>query len=230
VPHAAGAGIGKSTGGKTGGKSAGGMPYADAASGLTWAKAKAAELLKHLQKQYPDSVYAQKLLVNLVDIVAKPPAAAGLGVANQVDGVISLEVRDPADGVRPPARLLRTLVHEMAHIVTTFESEPRGPHGPAWAGAFKWLLNVAVNDLRWKVELACYECDTSSHICDKSVCPGCTWDCPGPFPLTPGVRHPKPYVFDIDNWPVAAYRRLCVFKPVEYQWHKDVCASRTRNF
>lgn len=197
---------------------------------LKYAKDMSAALMAHLKAKYPDSIYTQKLVVNLEDIRLMPEFArkSALGLSSSRTGIIELNVQNQNSTLRPRDAMLDTLLHEMGHIATSFGSDPGGPHGPNFTKGYMWLANVATKDLKWKVTTRCSVCDMY-NICDKGVCPACQWDCPGPLKHTRPQKPPTPHVFDFNTWGVPAYQRLCVKKTPTYAWHKSLCASRTAN-
>lgn len=153
---------------------------AEDAAALEWVRERVNEFAVHLHERHPDDRRAQALLEKLRDVqLLEADEAAPRGGSwrngkfKHSTGVLSVAPRDPRGEMRTHSSLMKTIVHELAHATRTKEPG-EDAHSQQWKQTWLWFLQVATQELGWKVDIKCAEC-TFYGLCDKQHCPKCNW-------------------------------------------------------
>jgi hypothetical protein len=196
---------------------------------VAMAIAKANEFVAHLKAKYGNDPDVQMLGINFRSMRGLPAYAnqirpAGRRVNGQSDittGIVEIAARDPTtNALRPVSGILTTVVHELAHVMRSFDASTK-VHGQGWSKTFlKWAA-VARTELGWDVRVPCHYC-RYYNVCDPVTCPKCQWDC--------GKQSPSGSLFpDRQNTPLAqapqsTVARVCASAST-YPWLQTMCAQ-----
>lgn len=202
---------------------------------LKYLQTKTTELVEHLECKYPGDRRTQVLKVNLTEIKPLPEYASRtvtggnfrVGTFYSYTGVIEISLRDKKGKAWPREVLLIFFLHEVGHALDSFV-KLSDDHGESWRSHTLWLLNIATRELGWKVRMPCSYC-TNYLMCNKELCPKCTWECTGKkAPSKRGVE--KRPAEGFVSYPRPSYTRVCTQRDLPFAWWKNMCgAYETQN-
>lgn len=148
---------------------------------LEWLRTRVDTFVRHLATNYPDDprTLAVQEKLNDVRLLSQSEAEreeSGTwknGKFKHSTGVLYCAPRDTEGRTRTESSLHKTIVHELAHA-TRFKYPGETSHSQQWKQTWLWFLQIATQELGWKVDIKCAEC-TFYGLCDRSVCPKCNW-------------------------------------------------------
>jgi len=209
---------------------------ADNKAVIAFAKYKANELIGLLKKRYGGDKRVQMLLVNFTEVRMLPEYVNMANKRNNAqwlnggarlrDGLIEIEPRNADGFIKPKSEVLRTLVHEIAHLMHSFDHLDNG-HGATWANTMLTVTRIANTELGWGVRIPCYYC-AEYRMCDPSTCRACTWECPQRMTPPPGSRQQVTPTVPFARFEPVAYSRVCQRQTPTAAWWKQLCDDYAR--
>lgn len=147
---------------------------------LAWTRAKVGQLVAHAREHHADNARTVALLQKLKDVRLMSRQEAGAvpgswrsGKFKHSTGVLYVTPVEQDGSARTEQSLLKTIIHELAHA-TRFKTAGEDSHSQEWKQTWLWLLQLATQDLGWRVEVKCAQC-TYYGLCDEAQCPKCVW-------------------------------------------------------
>lgn len=156
------------------------MALNDDAKVLAWVRSRVQQLVSHVRDHHGADARTSALVRKLKDVRLMSRAEAGAvsgawrsGKFTHSTGVLYVTPVEQDGSPRTEQSLLKTIIHELAHA-TRFKTSGEDSHSQEWKQTWLWLLQVATQDLGWRVEVKCAQC-TYYGLCHEEQCPKCVW-------------------------------------------------------